>query len=68
MKKHRYPTETEFVREVIRDKLNELEKDGLIKRLADFKGNFKGKNKMSEEEAGRLASLKITKKFGINLD
>ena len=68
IKKHRYSTKTEFVREAIRDKVKELEKEEILKKLAKFKGSLKGKAKMSDEEAGRLASLKIAKKFGIKLD
>ncbi len=33
MKKHRYVTKTEFLREAIRDKLNDLERDDALKRL-----------------------------------
>ena len=59
---------TEFIREAIREKLNQAEKEQLIKKLTEFKGSLKGKSKMSDEEARRLASLKIAKKFGIKLD
>jgi metal-responsive CopG/Arc/MetJ family transcriptional regulator len=68
IKGHRYSTRTEFIRDAIRSKLNELEKEDAIRKLAALKGSLKGKFKMSEEEAGRLAELKIAKKLGISLD
>lgn len=68
LKKHRYSTRTEFVRDAIRCKLTQFEKDEAIKKLTEMKGSLKGMAKMSDEEAGRLASIKIAKKFGINLE
>ncbi len=68
LKKHRYSTRTEFVRDAIRSKLTQLEKEEAIKKLTEMKGCLKGKGKMSDEEAGRLASIKIAKKFGIKLE
>ncbi len=59
---------TEFIREAIRAKLNEAEKEQVIRKLAAFKGSLKGKAKMSDKEASRRASLAIAEKFGINLD
>ena len=57
---------TEFIRESVREKLNQIEKEKILMKLTKFKGSLKGK--MSDEEAGRLASLDIAKKFGIKLD
>jgi len=68
VKNHRYSTRTEFIRDAIRTKLTDLEKEEVIKKLAKFKGSLKGQAKMSEEEAGRLAMKKIAKKFNIELD
>ncbi|MFH0936196.1 MAG: ribbon-helix-helix domain-containing protein [Candidatus Woesearchaeota archaeon] len=68
LKNHRYSTRTEFIRDAIRVKLSDLEKENIIKELAALKGSLKGKAKMSDEDAGKLASLKIAKKFGIKLD
>ena len=59
---------TEFIREAIREKLNQAEKEQVIKKLTEFKGSLKGKSKMSEEEAGEIAARKIAKKFGVKLD
>ncbi len=68
IKSHRYSTRTEFIREAIRNKLSELEKEEVIKKLAGLKGSLKGKAKMNDEEASRRASLAIAEKFGINLN
>jgi len=68
IKKHRYSTRTEFIRDSIRRKLTDLEKEEAIKKLAKFKGSLKGKARMSEEEAGEIAIREIAKKHGITLD
>ena len=68
LKTYRYSTRTEFIRDAIRSKLSEFEKEEVIKKLAKFKGSLKGKAKMSDEEAGEIAIRKIAKKFNINLD
>ena len=68
LKKHNYSTRTEFIREAIRNKLNEVEKEEAIRKIAAFKGSLKGKSKMSYEEARRRASVAIAEKFGIDLD
>lgn len=41
LEKHRYSTRSEFVRDAIRDKLSELEKDDLMKNAADLRGASK---------------------------
>ncbi len=48
IKKHRYTTKTEFVREAIRDKLNEFEKEEVLKIVKKMYGASKKKttNKM----------------------
>ena len=66
MKIHKYTTKTEFIREAIRDKMKQLEKEEAIKRLVRYKGAFKPV--MSEEEAGRIAVEKIAKRLGVKLD
>ena len=65
---NRYSTRTEFIRDAIRKKLGDLEKEEVIRKLAKFKGALKGKARMSEKKAGDLAFKKIAKKHGINLD
>ena len=68
VKKHAYSTRTEFIRESIRRKLTDLEKEEAIKKLTAFKGSLKGKAKMSDEEARERAGRAMAKKFGIKLD
>lgn len=68
LKRFNYSTRTEFIRDAIRDKLTELQKEEAIKRLAELKGSLKGKARMSEEEAGELAFRKIADKHGIKLN
>lgn len=48
LKKHNYSTRTEFIRTAIRDKLEELSRDDLIKEFMKFKG--KAPRKTSDEE------------------
>lgn len=45
--KHNFNSRTEFIREAIRDKLNALTKEDLIKEFLKFKG--KGKSTTDEE-------------------
>jgi len=40
---HRYSTRTEFIRDAIREKLSELEKEQVLKNLAQLKGSSKRK-------------------------
>ena len=41
--KHRYSTRTEFIRDAIREKLSDLEKDDVLKELLKLKGSSKHK-------------------------
>lgn len=66
LKKNRYSTRTEFIREAIRTKLTALEKEEVIRKLAALKGSLKPIR--SEKEAGELAIKKIAKKLNVNLD
>ncbi|MFH1211866.1 MAG: ribbon-helix-helix domain-containing protein [Candidatus Woesearchaeota archaeon] len=68
IKKYRYSTRTEFIRDSIRTRLSALEKEEAIKKLTAFKGSLKGKARIGEEEAGKLAMEKIAKRFNIKLD
>ena len=68
MKSNFYSTRTEFIRDAIRCRLTQLEKQEAIRKLKEFKGNLKGKSKGLGEEAGRLAFMEIAKKHKIKLD
>jgi len=68
LKYHRYSTRTEFIRDAIREKLNDLEKEEAIRKLVSLKGSLKGKSKMGDREARDKASREIAKQLGIDLD
>lgn len=68
LKRFNFSTRTEFIRDAIRDKLTDLQKEEAIKKLAELKGNLKGKAKMDYEQAREIAARKIFKKHGVDLD
>lgn len=53
MKKHRYTTKTEFIREAIRDKIRDLEKEELILRAKALYGASKRKTTDAQLHAAR---------------
>jgi len=53
MKKHRYTTKTEFIREAIRDKIRDLEKEELILRAKALYGSSKRKTTDAQLHAAR---------------
>ncbi len=56
MKKHRYSTKTEFIREAVRDKLSALEKEEALLRLKSIYGSSKRKTTDAElHRAGEKA-------------
>ena len=62
--KHRYSTRTEFIRDAIRTKLSELEKDNLLKQLPLLRGI--SKRKTTDEQlhiAREKAFEKLENKF-----
>lgn len=67
IKKHRYSTRTEFLRDAIRTKLTDLEKEEAIRKLHENFGSLKGKIKMTDEEARRLVLEENLKKFNLSL-
>ena len=63
--KNRYSTRTEFIRDAIREKLSDLEKEELLKEVAKLRGS--SKRKTTDEQlhiAGEKAFNKLEKKFG----
>lgn len=66
IKQNRYSTRTEFIREAIRDKIKQLEKEKAIRKLACLKGSLNPK--MSDDEAGKIAIKEIAKRFDLSLD
>lgn len=64
MKKHRYTTKTEFIREAIRDKIKDLEKEEALIRLEKVYGASKRKTTQAQlERAKEKAFEEIAKKF-----
>ena len=65
LKKNRYNTRTEFIRDAIREKLSDLEKDEILKSLAGLKGSSKRKTTDDQlHKAGEKAFEMLEKKFG----
>ncbi|MBS3128161.1 ribbon-helix-helix protein, CopG family [Candidatus Woesearchaeota archaeon] len=74
LKKHRYSTRTEFLRDAVRDKLIELErnpltekeKEELLQKMASIRGTFRRKTPTTDEAlhaARERAFRAIEKKF-----
>lgn len=62
--KNRYSTRTEFIRDAIRNKLSDLEKDNMLKALANLRGSSKRKTTDEQlHEAGEKAFGMLEKKF-----
>lgn len=67
LKKHRYSTRTEFLRDAVRSKLTQLEKDEAIRKLEAMKGTLKPKTNLSDEEIREIVARRTAKKYGIEL-
>lgn len=64
MKKHRYTTKTEFIREAIRDKIRDLEKEEALLRLKRLYGASKRKTTDDElHKAGEKAFEELEKEL-----
>lgn len=64
MKKNRYMTKTEFIREALRDKIKELEKQETLKKIEKLFGS--SKHKTTDEQlhsAGEKAFEELEKKI-----
>ena len=62
---HRYSTRTEFIRDAIRDKLSDLEKEELLRSVKRLRGI--SKRKTTDEQlhaAGERVVERLEKKFG----
>lgn len=58
MKKHRYTTKTEFIREAIRDKIRDLEKEEALLRLEKAYGASKRKTTDEDIHKAREEAFK----------
>lgn len=64
LEKHRYSTRTEFIRDAIRGKLSDLEKEDLLKSVARMKGVSKRKTTNEQlHRAGEEAFSILEKRF-----
>ena len=68
LKEHRYGTRTEFIRDAIRIRLTELEKEQAIKKLHENFGKYKGKFKMDDREVRDMVTKEFLKKFNMKSD
>jgi Arc/MetJ-type ribon-helix-helix transcriptional regulator len=72
MKEHRYSTKTEFIREAVRDKIKDLEKEAALLRLqqAYGAGAKKGRKitKKDIDKAGEEAVKELANNLGVNLE
>jgi metal-responsive CopG/Arc/MetJ family transcriptional regulator len=60
-----FSTRTEFIRDAIRDKLEQQETENFMKKLAAFKG--KAKTKYSDKEFRKLRD-KVSEEYGKELE
>lgn len=64
LSKHRYSTRTEFIRDAIREKLSDLEKDEILRSLAKLRGSSKRKTSDEQLHAAREKAFEqLEKKF-----
>lgn len=69
MKSHDYATKAEFIREAIRDKIKDLEKEKALARLEKVYGSSKRRTTDAQlRKAREEAFQEIAKKHGIDLD
>ena len=69
LKEHNYTTRTDFIREAIRDKLRQFEKEEAIKKLEKYLGW--SKTRTSDEKLHKIRDevfREMAKKHGIKLD
>mgnify|MGYP001574587076 CR=1 FL=1 len=62
MKKHRYSTKTEFIREAIREKLSDLEKEEILKGIVKLKGLSKHRTTDEQLHKAREKIAKMLEK------
>ena len=64
LQKHRYSTRTEFIRDAIREKLSDLERETMLKSLAFLKGSSSRKTSNEKlHEAREHAFIELEKKI-----
>ena len=71
MKQNNYSTKTEFIREAVRDKIKDLEKEDALLRLQHVYGAGKKSRNVTKDDlnkAGEEAVKEIAKSLGVRLD
>ena len=64
LQRNRYSTRTEFIRDAIREKLSDLEKEELLREIVRLRGSSKRKTSDRQlHEAGEKAFELLEKKF-----
>ena len=64
--RYRYGTRTEFIRDAIREKLSDLEKENLLRELTKLKGSSKYKTSDEDlHDAGEEAFKILERKFKV---
>jgi len=58
IRKHDFNSRTEFIREAVRDKMSELEKEELIQKFLGFQGRGKIKTTYEEDKKIREKAVK----------
>lgn len=56
---HRYSTRTEFIRDAIREKLSDLEKDELLKQITKLHGSSKRKTTDAQLHAAQEKAFEL---------
>jgi len=68
VKRSKYHNRTEFIRDAIRRRLTEHEKEEAIRKLEAGFGSMKGKFKYTDKEAREMAWKDVEKKYGLKSD
>lgn len=68
IKGHRYATLTEFIREAVRNRIKDLEREDALKRLEKFYGASKRKTTDAQLKIAREEAVKdLAKELGVKL-
>lgn len=68
---HNFNSRTEFIREAVRDKLEELKRDEIIEKFMKLRGKAKVKttyeeNRKTKEEVSKELMKELDKRFGLS--
>lgn len=63
-----YSNRTEFIRDAIRSKLSQIEKEDIKLKLREFQGSLKPVSNVNYKEVREEITQKIAKKLNVKLD